>query len=371
MQAELVVDARANLGEGPVWDRNSQKLYWVDIEECQLHVHEPGGVLDRIYDVGCKVGAAVPRQEGGMILATQNGFETFDFDTQTRTTLVDPESDLKNNRFNDGKCDVRGRFWAGTMSMVREAKAGSLYVLETDHRVRRLFGNVTTSNGLDWSLDLSTMYYIDTPTMMVRAFDYDADEGSISGERIVVQVPEGVGRPDGMTVDAEGMLWVAHWDGGRVTRWNPLDGRLLATVAIPADRVTSSHSAERTSILCSSRRLGMAWTPHSWSHSRRLAACSPCGQAFAGQKPTCSEANSRNSPDVRCSRIRPNRCDRREVPLRTIARETGPNSARPRSEVVSTGGGANSPNQRNRRRTPGPPQRCVPTIQLDRGATRP
>ena len=98
---------------------------------------------------------------------------------------------------------------------------------------------MTTSNGLDWSLDLSTMYYIDTPTMMVRAFDYDADEGSISGERIVVQVPEGVGQPDGMTVDAEGMLWVAHWDGGRVTRWNPLDGRLLATVAIPADRVTS------------------------------------------------------------------------------------------------------------------------------------
>ncbi len=239
MNVEIAVDARAELGEGPIWDDTLKRLYWVDIEGGKLHVHPSGGAADRVLSVGCKVGAVVPRAAGNVVLATQHGFEQFDLETCQRTLLADPERDRPNNRFNDGKCDPRGRFWAGTMSMVGQAKAGSLYVLETDHSVRHVLGSVTTSNGLDWSPDRSKMYYIDTPTMMVRAFDYDADSGTITGERTVVRIPDGVGRPDGMTVDAEGMLWVAHWDGGRVTRWNPANGELLTTVIFPADRVTS------------------------------------------------------------------------------------------------------------------------------------
>jgi sugar lactone lactonase YvrE len=239
MNVELVVDARAELGEGPVWDCVLKRLYWVDIEGRTLHIYQPGGEADRAFSVGCRAGAVVPRAAGNLVLATEYGFEQFDLETGQRTRWADPEEHLPNNRFNDGKCDPRGRFWAGTMSMVGQAKAGSLYVLETDHCVRHVLGSVTTSNGLDWSPDRSTMYYIDTPTMIVRAFDYDADRGTITAERTVVRIPEGVGRPDGMTVDAEGMLWVAHWDGGRITRWNPTSGQLLATVLLPADRVTS------------------------------------------------------------------------------------------------------------------------------------
>ncbi len=237
-QLELVVDAKALVGEGPVWHVSRQLLYWVDIQGASLHVHDPAGPADTVFPVGCRVGAAVPRKSGGMVLATENGFEAYDWMTGTRTPIADPESHLPNNRFNDGKCDVRGRFWAGTMSMVREEHAGSFYVLEPDGSTRHLFGNVTTSNGLGWSPDGRTMYYIDTPTLLVEAFDFELEKGEISNRRTILKFPEGVGRPDGMTVDADGMLWIAHWEGSRVTRWNPADGQLLQAVYLPAERVT-------------------------------------------------------------------------------------------------------------------------------------
>ncbi len=239
MNVELVLDARAELGEGPVWDESARILYWVDIESGKLHAHQPGGEPDRVWDVGCKIGAAVVREKGGMVLATADGLELFDLATSKKTLLADPEADRPNNRFNDGKCDPHGRFWAGTMSMVGQSEAGSLYVLESDHAVRRVLSRVTTSNGLDWSPDHATLYYIDTRTMMVRAFDFDSDAGAISNERVAIQIPDGVGRPDGMTIDTDGMLWIAHWDGGRITRWNPGTGERLDTVLLPVDRVTS------------------------------------------------------------------------------------------------------------------------------------
>ena len=138
MNVELIVDARAALGEGPVWDDRGQCLYWVDIEAGHLHRYQPQGDPDRVWDIGCKVGAAVLRGEQDMIIATERGFELFDLPAGKTTLWVEPERDLPNNRFNDGKCDPQGRFWAGTMSMVREPQAGSLYVLEHDRSVRCL-----------------------------------------------------------------------------------------------------------------------------------------------------------------------------------------------------------------------------------------
>jgi sugar lactone lactonase YvrE len=125
------------------------------------------------------------------------------------------------------------------MSLIRQASAASLYCLDTDGAVRHVFGGVTTSNGLGWSPDQRTMYYIDTPTLQVAAFDYDGDTGTISNRRPIVTFPSGVGRPDGMAVDAEGRLWIAHWDGGRISRWNPEDGRLSLEIPLPVARVTS------------------------------------------------------------------------------------------------------------------------------------
>jgi sugar lactone lactonase YvrE len=238
-QAELVLDAKAQLGEGPCWDDQAGLLYWVNIAEMRVHSFDPSNGLNRTIQLDQKVGAAVLRQSGGLVLALEHGFHMLDLETEQLTFLEDPESHLAGNRFNDGKCDPAGRFWAGTMSQQKGGAIGSLYCLDTDRSVRKMIEGVTTSNGLGWSPDGKTMYYIDTPTKRVVAYDYDLATGKIGNVRTVVTIPENSGAPDGMTVDAEGMLWVAQWNGWQVSRWNPHTDEQLASIPIPAACVTS------------------------------------------------------------------------------------------------------------------------------------
>ena len=237
--AETIIDARANLGEGPIWDAQKQLFYWVNIMDSEVSIYDPSTRVNRIIDVGQYVGTVVPRASGGLMLAVQQGFASLDVETETVTIIHDPEPDQPDHRFNDGKCDPAGRFWAGSMSLSERAPVGTLYCMDTDHSVRKMVENVTISNGLVWSLDNTTMYYIDTPTGTVDAFDYDLATGDIANRRPVITIPEGQGYPDGMTMDAEGMLWVAHWGGARVTRWDPQSGALLDTVHVPAPCVTA------------------------------------------------------------------------------------------------------------------------------------
>ncbi len=239
MNIELVINAKATLGEGAIWDTRRKRLYWVDIHEGKVHIYNPADETDQVVKVGQRVGAVVPRRGGGLMLAVHHGFASLDLETNELTIIDDPEKDLPDNCFNDGKCDPAGRFWAGTVSINSEPGAGSLYCMDTDRSVRRMFGGVTCSNGIAWSLDRSTMYYIDTPTRQVDAFDYDVETGEIANRRAAVTVPEKMGKPDGMTIDAEGMLWIAMWEGSRVTRWDPRAGTLEQTIPIPALRVTS------------------------------------------------------------------------------------------------------------------------------------
>jgi sugar lactone lactonase YvrE len=233
---QLVLDARAQLGEGVIWDARRQVLYWVDITGHKLHEFNPATNADRDWDIGQQVGTVVPRRSGGVMLAVTDGFAAFDLNTGKLTSIAKPEPPVKEARFNDGKCDPAGRFWAGTMS---RQGTGCLYCLDANHRVRTMLDHVWTSNGIVWSLDQRTMYYIDTKLQRVDAFDYDLATGTITNRRVAVPIPVDQGRPDGMTLDAEGMLWVAHWEGGRVTRWNPVTGKLLATIRLPVARVTS------------------------------------------------------------------------------------------------------------------------------------
>ncbi len=236
---ELILDAKATLGEGAIWDARRGVLYWVDIEAGRLHQFDPANGSDRTFDLGQRLGTVVPRARGGVMLATQHGFAALDLVSGTLTFWADPEAHLPGNRFNDGKCDPRGRFWAGTISLDRQPGAASLYCLEPDGTVRTMLRGVTNSNGIAWSLSQDTMYYIDTPTRQVTAFDYAPDTGEITHPRAVVTVPPELGKPDGMTIDAEGMLWIALWDGGCVSRWDPRTGRLLERLEVPARRVTS------------------------------------------------------------------------------------------------------------------------------------
>jgi sugar lactone lactonase YvrE len=236
---ELILDAKATLGEGSIWDARHQVLYWIDIMNSQVHVYDPTAQYNRMIQLDQMVGTVVPRKSGGLMVAVHHGFASLDLETEQMDIVADPERDLPENRFNDGKCDPAGRFWAGTLSLEGKQGACNLWRLDADLSTHKMLEGVSVSNGIVWTADRTTMYYVDTPTRRVDRFDYDHDTGEIANRRVAVRIPEGMGFPDGMTIDSEGMLWVCLWQGGKVSRWDPETGELLQTVDLPASNVTS------------------------------------------------------------------------------------------------------------------------------------
>ena len=230
---ELLYDIKATLGEGPVWDARTGTLYWIDILEQRIYANG-----DVFLEADETIGCLSPRKGGGLIFTKRASFWTCEADSTNQTLLSSLTDEPANNRFNDGKCDPRGRFLAGTMDMGEADPNGSLYSFD-GKSVTKLFGNVTISNGLTWSPDHTTLYYIDTPTHEVRAFDYDVENGTVGNMRVVVQVSETFGSPDGMTSDTQGNLWIAMWGGAQVTKWNPHTGQLLERIPVPAKNVSS------------------------------------------------------------------------------------------------------------------------------------
>lgn len=240
--AELELQDNSLLGEGPVWDHRAQRLYWVDIEGFALHVYNPATRAHRVLPTGEFIGSAAIRRSGGLIAALKSGFAAIDPETGSITPIADAESRLPGNRFNDGKCDPAGRFWAGSLALDEDngEGLGNLYCLDADHNVHLKVPGVWISNGLAWTRDARTMYYIDSPKQRVVAYDYDNASGAIANPRAVIEAPASeMGYPDGMTIDEEGMLWIAHWDGGHVCRWNPHTGKELAEIKVPVSRPTS------------------------------------------------------------------------------------------------------------------------------------
>lgn len=241
MNPEVVSSVKAILGEGPSWDAKKQILYWVDIKGGVIYAHRPGNNTDELVAKVDGVSCVVPRSNGGLALTHGHGYYGLDLTTKSLEQLSDQVDTGLATRFNDGKCDSAGRFWAGTMDGTEKNQIGSLYLLTKDRKLKKVFSQVTVSNGMGWSPDNTEMYYIDSPTRKVVAFDFSLQTGDISNRQTAVDFDKTnqPGVPDGMTVDAEGMIWVAHWGGARVTRWDPSAGRLLDTLEIPADHVTS------------------------------------------------------------------------------------------------------------------------------------
>ena len=236
---EVLTAHRCLLGEGPIWDARRKSLFRVDILQGEIHEYRPSDGHFHTISVGEYVGAVAPYRDGSLMAALKSGIVLLDPDTGARETVGHPEAHLPGNRYNDGKCDPAGRFWVGSMSLQEEPGVGSLYMIDHDGSIIRQLEGVTISNGLAWSNDYHTMYYIDTPTFEVAAFDYDLSTGAISNRRVAIRIPESEGYPDGMTIDREGCLWIAHWDGWQVTRWNPDTGRKLKHLPMPVSRVTS------------------------------------------------------------------------------------------------------------------------------------
>ncbi|MGD6818898.1 SMP-30/gluconolactonase/LRE family protein [Metabacillus sp. 84] len=237
-QAELVYDAKAILAEGPVWDDRENLLYWVDIHGEAIHIFNPETKNDQLVKIGQKIGAISIAEKGGFIAALEEGLYFIDPNSGEKTFIINPEEDKPDNRFNDGKCDPRGRFVAGTMQKEGQGNKGALYSIGEDHQVQKLIEEAGISNGLAWSKSGETFYYIDTPTQKVVSYDYNLETGTLSNKRVVIEVPEEEGHPDGMTIDEENMLWIAHYNGSRVSRWNPETGNKLEEVHLPVTQVT-------------------------------------------------------------------------------------------------------------------------------------
>lgn len=238
-KAELVLQMDSILGEGPVWHPIHQKLYWVDIEKKELHTLEPDTRQHTIWPAPKRVSAVVPAKNGNLILALQGEIVEMDLASGAFKTLVELESYLPDNRCNDGKCDAAGRFWVGTMNVDCNLHEGSLYCIDQTYHITKVLENLTIANGMGWSPDGDKMYFIDSHDHNVKSFQFKKDRCALVDGQIIFGFDNKNELPDGMCVDAEGMLWIAFWGGSRVGRYDPATGSQLAEILIPATQVTS------------------------------------------------------------------------------------------------------------------------------------
>lgn len=228
----------AELGEGPIWDPRSAEVIWVDVPAGLIHAYSPAsGTSRELASIGHPTGCVVPRTSGGYLVGRRGGVVTLAEDGSSEM-LAPIEPDNRKVRINDGKCDPQGRFWVGSVSTEAELGRGTLYCLHPDGDLSAVVPGVSISNGLAWTKDRSTMYFIDTLSMKVDAFDYSERSGLIAQRRTAVEIPPEHGLPDGMSIDAEDCLWVAMFSGSAVRRYSPT-GELLAVVHVPTGNVTS------------------------------------------------------------------------------------------------------------------------------------
>lgn len=235
IRTEPVGHIRCQWGEGPVWWQGA--LYFVDIEGQRVHRYDPADGSEKSWDVGQRVGTVVPRESGGLVIAGDHGFFFLDEETGALTPIADPEHDKPDNRFNDGKCSPDGRFFAGTMSLTRKTGTAKLYRLDPDLTLHEAFGPVTTSNGIVWTQDGKTVYYIDTPRKEVLAFDYE--DGHLRNLRSAFSTGHIDASPDGMTLDSAGRLWIAFCHGGCVSCFDPATGNEVHRIALPCLETTA------------------------------------------------------------------------------------------------------------------------------------
>jgi sugar lactone lactonase YvrE len=235
---ECVVDAKARLGEGPLWDPRAQVLWWLDIKGHHIHRFDPASGEDRTWSTPEDIGCLAVRERGGLIVAMRSGLYFFDPGTGRFDAIFDPESDLPENRFNDGKPDRQGRFWPGSMYEGDSPRpSAGLYRVDADLSCRRMVSDVTCSNGLAWSPDSKVMYYADSLAQRVWAWDFDPATGEIANRRSFVDTSPFASNPDGATVDAEGAYWLTLPEADKVARFDPA-GKVMQVIDMPVHHPT-------------------------------------------------------------------------------------------------------------------------------------
>ena len=238
MKVRCVLDARDELGESIVWCAEERALYRVDILAPAIHRLEPATGAIQSWPMPVAIGSLGLRESGGAAVALKNGFHLFDFESASLSFIVDPEPDRPDNRLNDGKVGPDGRFWAGSMDdRADKEPVAALYRLDEDGTCHKMVGGLVVSNGLAWSPDGGTLYHSDTRLCFIHAYDYDMTSGSLGQPKLIAQITDAVGRPDGAAVDVEGCYWSCGISAGRINRFRP-DGELDGWIEMPAPAPT-------------------------------------------------------------------------------------------------------------------------------------
>ena len=239
-EVQCVVEIRSELGEGPVWSEAEQALYWLDCLKPAVYRYDPASGENRTLDLplDSAIGALAFRRGGGYVLALESGIKVLDAGAKTARLLCHPEKGREENRYNDGKPDRAGRFFVGSLNKADRDPTGALYRVDPDGSCREIDGRFVCPNGMDWSPDNRTFYFVDTGSRNIFAYDYDAATGEIEDRRVLATIAPEEGGPDGLCIDREGFLWVAQWDGWRISRFDP-DGRRERQVRVPVPRPTS------------------------------------------------------------------------------------------------------------------------------------
>ena len=237
-KVECVDRRRALLGESPVWNEEEASLYWVDIEGYTFNRFDPSKSETTFTNTTERISALAIRDKGGFAVATENGFKLFNNEKNELTSIVDPEKDKPDNRFNDGRCDRAGRFWSGTMVEGGNLSAeASLYCLDHNLICKKKYDNLTLANGLAWSPDDQTMYLADTRYPVVWVFDFDIDSGRIFNQRIFLEFGPEDGVPDGATVDTDSCYWLATPRSSKICRYTSA-GELDTVIKLPVTKPT-------------------------------------------------------------------------------------------------------------------------------------
>jgi sugar lactone lactonase YvrE len=274
---KCVWEEPAILGEGPLWVARENAVYWVDIVGKKIHRFGLADGARSTWTFEAQVTSLAARQQGGFVGTVRNGFAFIDLETGAVEPIAVPETDLPGNRFNDGKVDAKGRYWAGSMDDGEKLETGSLYRLDGDLSLNKIDDNYFITNGPAFSLDGKTLYHTDTAKRTIYTFDVSED-GAIANKRVFVKLEaEEEGNPDGMTVDSQNCIWLSHFAGSRITRYSP-EGQVLQVIAMPVPNITSCTFAGTdldTLYITTARHLLSEEEIHQYPLSGSLFACKP------------------------------------------------------------------------------------------------
>lgn len=282
IESRLFIKAEHALGEGPFWFED--RLWWVDIEAGNLHSTDAHAAGQWRHSFNQRVTAAAPMAGNCLLVSLENGVGIFDRQSGHVNLIAAPDGDVPGNRCNDGKCDPRGRFVVGTLNMNGRSGQCALYSINTKAQLTKLFAPASLSNGLAWSEDGRTLYFVDSTTYEIAAFDYDLETGLLGERRVVIKIPREMGLPDGMDIDVDGNLWVGHWGGFAVRCWSPLSGECLAEIKVPCLQPTSCcfGGPRRDQLFITTARMGMAAEDlRKYPHSGSLFVCESGTMGFS------------------------------------------------------------------------------------------